>query len=143
MIPRKGIHRVVHGHTKGWSAVIRRASGEQTKLFSDNVHGGRIKAYKAASRWYEETAPLYPLKTRLHRITTIRRNNRSGVCGVYRWPADGSTIHGAYWGCQWVDKPNSIPMRRKFSIAFYGEHGAKELAIKARKSAIEVLNRST
>jgi hypothetical protein len=141
MKPRKGIHRVVHSRsrTKGWSAVIRRASGEVTKLFSDNVHGGRVKAYQAASKWLELTLPLYPLATRIDRMVKVRRNNRSGVPGVYRYPATGEKVVDAYWGCQWVNEPNSKPTRRKFSIACYGERGSKQLAIKARNSAIASL----
>jgi hypothetical protein len=138
--PRKGIYRVVHRTgTKGWSAVIRRASGEVARLFSDNVYGGSRKAYRVASTWYEQTLPHYPLATRIGKMTTIRRNNQSGVSGVYRWPANGGNRPGACWAAQWVVESRQVPVRRKYSIAFYGEQQAKDLAVKARNAAIKKL----
>jgi hypothetical protein len=141
MKPRKGIRRAVSkkSRIRGWYATIRRASGNTSRLFSDGVYGGRLEAYRAASKWYEDILPSYPLKTRLAKMSKKRSNNRSGIPGVYRWPASGKNIPGAYWGAQWVNEPNDRPNRRKYSIATYGETSAKKKAIAVRKKAILAL----
>jgi hypothetical protein len=141
MKPHKGIHRVVHDgrRSKAWAAIIRRVSGEESKIFTDSVYGGSAKAYRAAVAWYEALVPKYPVASRVQRMHTLRTNNRSGITGVYRWPADGSKRTEAYWGAQWVVSEWDKPKRRKFSIALYGERGAKRLATEARKAALETL----
>ncbi len=110
------------------------------RLFSDGRHGGKRPAYRAAVAWVDEQRERYPLVPRRTRMTTLRRNNRSGVPGVYRWPADGRDTPGAYWGAQWVARPNDRPRRRKFSIALHGESAAKRLAAKTRRLAIAVMS---
>lgn len=142
MEPHKGISRIVSdaSRTKGWKVSIMRASGVANRLFSDGVHGGSDKAYRAACAWYESILAQLPLATRIGKMAKLRRNNRSGVSGVYRWPASGEDSSGAYWAAQCAITPLQKPVRRKFSIAFYGELQAKELAIKARN---EFLQRSS
>src|ERR1035437_6885784 len=115
----KGIRRIdcARSRTRAWHAIVRRASGEIGRTFSDGGYGGRLAAYRAAKAWYEKAEADYPLMTRLARMSAIRTNNRSGVAGVYRWPADGTNMNGAYWAAQWVISENQMPVRRKFSIA--------------------------
>jgi hypothetical protein len=139
---RTGIIRVVHApsRTKSWVAVIRRASGKITRSFSDGVHGGYYKAYRAAVAWRSRMLPHYPAQTRLAKMKTISKNNHSGTTGVYRWPADGSHRPGAFWGAQWTENPGDRPTRRKFSIAAYGERQAEQMAIGARQAALEKMS---
>lgn len=134
--PRKGICRVDDPlrRTRGWTATIRRSSGDAARVFSDGVYGGRKEAYRAASAWYVSALKLFPLIPRPERMAIIRRNNRTGVSGVYRWPANGEDRPGAYWAAHCVREPtDKRPARRKFSVACYGEHEAKALAIQARR----------
>jgi hypothetical protein len=139
--PRKGIRRIIHpgSRTKGWKVTIRRASGEVEKLFSDGVYGGRLSAYRAASAYYEEMLPHFPLASRIGKMTTVRCNNRSGISGVYRWPANGEGRPNAYWAAQWVSIEDNRTLRRKFSIAHYGEIQSKKLAAQTRREALKKL----
>lgn len=141
MKPRKGIHRAIHrtSGTGSWVAIVYRVSGKASKAFTDSVHGGSKPAYRAASAWYTQMSQQFPLATRVDRMLTLRGNNRYGITGVYRWPANGEDREGAYWAAQWVVTPWEPPVRRKFSIACYGERQAKKLATQARNNALNAL----
>ncbi|HSY26203.1 MAG TPA: AP2 domain-containing protein, partial [Burkholderiaceae bacterium] len=101
--------------------------------------GGRRKAYNAANDWYSVHLPLYPAASRVQRMTTLRSNNRSGVTGVYRWPASGENCVDAYWAVQWVESKLHKPKRRKFSIKRFGERKAKAMAVDARSTALALM----
>lgn len=135
----KGITRVDDDrkHSHGWKATVSRLSGRAQRLFGDKTHGSRKAAYEQAVAWVNEQFKKYPANRRVDYINFLRRNNRSGVPGVYRYPADGSDRPGAYWGTKWVVSPNTPPKQRKFSIAVYGESQAKWLAIQARIKGTE------
>jgi hypothetical protein len=141
MATRKGVYRIRHGRGRSdaWAAIIRRVSGDAAGVFTDSVYGGSKQAYRAAVAWYEAMEPRYPAATRVQRMVTLRSNNRSGITGVYRWPATGENRVGAYWAAQWVESEWERPKRRKFSIALYGERKARRLAIEARDSALAQL----
>jgi hypothetical protein len=137
----KGITRIDNerNHTHGWSATVNRASGKIHRVFSDRINGGWEAAYQLAVAWVKEHFEKFPLKSRTARNNTLRRNNRSGVPGVFRYPTDGSTRPGAYWSAQWVIVPHARPTVRKFSIAHYGESQAKWLAVQARIKAVAAM----
>ncbi len=141
----KGTRRIDNdaSRTHGWTATVYRRAGRSVRLFSDGRHGGHRRAYRAAVAWIKEEWKRLPNVPRLERMATRRRNNRSGTSGVYRWPADGRDVTGAFWGAQWVVKPNNPPQRRKYSVARYGENTAKALARRARRRAIAALRAST
>lgn len=136
----KGISRIDDDrkHSHGWKATIRRASAYIQRIFSDGSNGGREAAYQVAVAWVNEQFKKYPVKSRLDSIQHLRRDNRSGVSGVYRYPIDGSNPPGAHWGAKWRLTPNTLPQNRKFSIARYGEEKAKRLAIQARIQGVKV-----
>jgi hypothetical protein len=108
-------------------------------IFVPLMYGGSKPAYRAASAWYAQMSQKFPLANRVDRMLTLRGNNRSGITGVYRWPANGEDRQDAYWAAQWVTTPWEQPVRRKFSIAYYGERQAKKLATQARNNALDAL----
>lgn len=134
-----GIARRTTYRTTGWQIEIKRHSGTVSKLFSDGRYGGKARAYRAAQGHLKAMERAYLLLPRLERMRLRRRNNRSGVSGVYRWPADGSDIPGAYWAAQWVEREGEPPRRRKFSTAKYGEATAKKKAVEVRRQALSRL----
>jgi hypothetical protein len=138
----KGIRRIdcARTRTKAWHATVSRLSGKLERTFSDGVHGGRREAYLAAREWYEKAVAALPLVPRIVRMATRRSNNRSGVSGVYRWPADGGNVPGAYWSARWVVVPGQRPVIRKFSVALYGERVAKQMAVDARCEALKTID---
>lgn len=140
-MPQKGIRRVdcKATRTHGWYATVRRKSGELTRVFSDGRYGGRRVSYRAAVAWIAEQWKRCPTMPRAKRMSLLRRNNRTGISGVYRWPADGRDITGAYWAVQWVPVPKQPPVRRKFSVSHHGEQAAKRLAAKVRRAAVSAI----
>lgn len=142
MEKEKGLIRVECevNRTVAWKAVIRRASGEIERYFSDGKYGGREAAYVAAATWLATQWAKFPLMSRVKRVSIVRRNNRSKEPGVFRWPADGRGVPGAYWGAQWVPVPGGKPKRKKFLVATYGEHGAQQLASAERKRALRAMS---
>ncbi len=141
IIPVKGITRIDHelSSTKAWHVTLHRASGNLERTFSDGVYGGKEDAYRAALEWRDQKVSECPLMPRVARVSIIRKNNRTGVAGVFRWPADGSMVKDAHWGVQWVEVEGAKPVRRKFSIKRYGEQTAKLLAVAARENALASL----
>jgi hypothetical protein len=86
-----GITRIDHeaSSTKAWHVALNRASGRLDRTFSDGVYGGKAAAYRAAIDWRDQAVAKSPLMPRIERVSAIRKNNQSGVSGVYRWPGDG------------------------------------------------------
>lgn len=64
----------------------------------------------------------------------IRIDNSSGITGVARYSSRGTP----YWKATWSDEGKR--KSKSFSIAVYGEEGAKDEALSARKTAIKNLN---
>ncbi len=139
--PVKGITRIDHelSSTKAWYVTLNRVSGKLERTFSDGVYGGKEAAYQAAQEWRDQKVKSLPLMPRVMRVSVLRKNNRSGMAGVFRWPADGRDHKGAYWGVQWVETQRAKPVRKKFSIKRYGEQGAKLMAVSERESALASL----
>lgn len=70
-----------------------------------------------------------------HQNMPMQKNNSSGITGVYRSKyKDGKEFWHGFW------KENGKNISKAFSIKKYGEEGAKEMAIKARRDALSKLN---
>jgi hypothetical protein len=135
---RLHISRVEHA-SRGeyWVVRVIRRGVTKNKVFSDAVFGGKQLALKAARAWRDDfvaAAPDNPYD--LHRRLVRRRNNRSGIPGVARY--DGGAHRKPFWTAYW-DDPEKGRRSRKFSVALHGEHGARELAIEARREALRQL----
>lgn len=141
IVPARGITRIdcEVNLNKGWHVTLNRASGKLERTFGDGAYGGKAGAYGAAKDWYQQAVLECPLMPRVKRVSVIRSNNRSGMAGVFRWPADGSAAKDAFWGVQWVETEGAKPVRKKFSIKRYGEQEAKIMAVAARENALASL----
>ena len=86
MKTRKGIRRVAdtQARRKGWQVSLNRQSGKIYRLFTDGIHGGYHKAYRAACTWLDSVLPLHPTLDRLVKMQSTWKHNRSGTTGVYR-----------------------------------------------------------
>lgn len=135
-----GIYRIddTNNSTHAWVVTLRRHSGDLTEYFSDGKHGSAGQALDAALRRRDELHTLYPVRDQVARMTQLRRNNRTGVSGVYRWPADGSAVKGCFWGAQWPG-PDGKARHKKFLISVHGEEGAKAKALAERRRALRSL----
>jgi hypothetical protein len=125
--------------THGWIVFAQRRRQVFTKHFADGVHAGRNQAYRAASEYRTRLISEYRTRlikehvglTRAEYASILRRNNTSGAPGVCKY---GS----GHWVAFWPTVPGRT-QRVKFSVAKYGEKKAFELAVAARRRALERL----
>ncbi|MGH8579129.1 MAG: AP2 domain-containing protein [Gammaproteobacteria bacterium] len=117
--------------THGWIVFAQRRKQIFTKHFSDGVHGGKSQGYRAARKYRERLIKEHVGLTRAEYASILRRNNTSGVPGVCKY---GS----GHWVAFWPTLPGKT-RRVKFSVPKYGEKKAFELAVIARRRALEGL----
>lgn len=118
--------------THGWVVFAQRRRQVFTKHFSDGMHGGKREAYRAARKYRGRLIDEHIGLTRAEYASILRRNNTSGVPGVCKY---GS----GHWVAFWPTVPGKT-RRVKFSVAKYGEKKAFELAVAARRRALEGLH---
>ena len=129
-----GIHRIDNpsNRTYAWVVRIQRRSQIHTKYFSDQIYGGRSRAYKAARAYHEELRRTLRPLTRIEFAQIKRRTNRTGYVGVVKYETTDRTSIRRYWIATWPTK-NGERKQRKFSIRKYGEQRAFLLACRARR----------
>ena len=141
------IYRVDHNesHTHSWFVTIQRRGRVYHRHFTDSVYGGKRKALDTAKLYRDSLiASLRPL-TRPERCRIRKKNNRSGISGVTRIEAversRGRIYPRRYWLAQWPIGNGKAKMK-KFSITRYGERGAFQRALRARREALARLART-
>jgi len=140
----KNIYRIDHerSQTHSWFVTVQRRGQIYYRHFTDSVYGGKRRALDAA-RTYRDglVASLVPL-TRPERCRIRKKNNRSGISGVTRIDvintSRGRSYRRQYWLAQWPIS-NGKAQTRKFSITRYGERGAFQRALRARRQALKYL----
>jgi len=143
--PENTLHHIYRmdiekGSVHTWQVKAVRFNIIKTKNFSDTTYGGRDKALQAAIRYRDELLAQTDLFA--HQMwlrSVIRRNNTSGIPGVTRCEQrDKRSPNSRYvcWTAQWTDE-HGIRCQRGFSVARYGEHEAKRLAIVERESQLK------
>lgn len=143
------------GTTRGWNVRLpahrapRRGGGKRaaavpvrhSRFFADRKHGGKRPALVAARAFRDETLAELPAGNPLGHVGQMSRRNTSGIVGVRRGVYhDGVEGHAAYefWAARWPNGRGG-ESNRSFSIALYGEHDAKRLAVMARREGVEEL----
>lgn len=135
----KGLSRIEYGSSKGWLVRAYRNNATYSKLFSDTVYGGKIKAKKAAMAYKKE---LYSKVRTIEKTRSSRRivhnnaRNKSGILGVCRTKKRSASgnVH-EYYSVSWRPSPNTQKCTT-FSITKYGEKKALNLAIALRKEKL-------
>ena len=138
------------GATHGWQVrgrATRKGRGKRasykSRMFSDNVYGGRDEALAAAEKFYENikndpewfppvrTAEQPPYHYKLSRA------NKSGVNGVHRVKERVEKRSGrtkpAYWVATFADPRKGRQGHKGFSVNEYGEAEARRLAVEFRQ----------
>ncbi|MFN3985916.1 MAG: AP2/ERF family transcription factor [Rhodocyclaceae bacterium] len=118
----------------GWKVMIRRRGVLFERTFNARDFGGFDGARQAALALRDEIIRDNPLMSKREYCATLRSNNTSGVTGVHR-VRDRT---GEHWkAC--VHVPDGRRKTRQFSIAKYGEDGARRLAIEARRKLLALV----
>ena len=140
----KHIYRIDHdkSHTHSWLVTVQQRGRAYHRHFTDSVYGGKSKALDAAKIYRDSLINCLRPLTRPERCRIRKKNNRSGVSGITRIEAfeksRGRVYHRRYWLAQWpIGK--SKAQKKKFSITRYGERGAFQRAVHARRQALKRL----
>jgi hypothetical protein len=123
-----------------WRVSLSRRGKRYVKNFADKKYEGKMKALAGAKKYRDELVSENPPLSRKEFCSILRRNNKSGISGVctYGKPftlKDGTVKKNWYWEATWPagdgKQANMI-----FSVNEYGDDKARELAIRARRSAM-------
>lgn len=132
------ITRMDHGNTHGWWVrVYKDSKPVESKLFSDGVHGGKLKAKKKAQAHRDAVVrkhrivPVHLRKTREH---SVDKRSTSGVVGVTLSRAEKAGSLRVHWSARFMEKGRQRNV--SFSVRKYGYEGAFRRALKARCGAI-------
>ena len=117
---------------KGWQVRVPKwVTGKaHTKLFSDSVYGGKMKAKKEAESYFLNILDAHGVEA--NRISQVKRFNHLEAVGVSlttdnRRPGEHKWSFCAYW----IHK--SRQRKRTFTICTHGFSKALEKAVKARE----------
>ena len=132
------ITRMDHGNTHGWWVrVYKDSKPVESKLFSDGVHGGKLKAKKMAQDHRDlvvkknKIVPVHLRKTREH---SVDKRSTSGVVGVTLSVAEKAGSLRVHWSARFMEKGRQRNV--SFSVRKYGYEGAFRNALKVRFTAI-------
>jgi hypothetical protein len=121
---------------------IRSKNQAVTRHFSDSVHGGKRKALKAALAFRDEMLAKLRDADYSTWLRRKRSNNTSGIVGVARYvnvsKSEDHPQEYPYWQAFWRNREGKRHSRT-FSVLTYGERKARQLAIVARKTALQEL----
>jgi len=128
-------------NSHAWRVSLCRHGKRLVKNFPDKKHGSRNSALFKATEFRDQLLLKYPPISRKEFCNAKRRNNKTGITGVYKYRKnyqlkDGSTREIWYWEANW---PNAVgkSMSKSFSIKRYGEELAKQMAISARVAGMK------
>lgn len=118
----------------GYLVNLSRQRVKHVRRFSDGIHGGKREALKAARAWREAVIRDNPPLSRQQFSRILRKNNTSGVPGVYALKNGAGEVAG--WAAQWLQPGSARYLIRKFSFSMHGAARAKRLAIAAREEGL-------
>ncbi len=116
--------------THAWLVQVERRGHIKTKLFTDNIFGGKQNALSAALEYRDSLIiAAFPAEHNLWHRTIVRRNNTSGIPGVGLYRKENGAEK---WVAFWTDE-NGIRRSRTFAVKTHGKRKAKQLAIAERQ----------
>lgn len=140
----KHISRVEQEKKKqyGWFVRIMRDGVTHQKFFYDSVHGGKSSALLRAIAFRDDLLQLYPKPKHGNLFNRLTKRNTSGYPGINKTRARKRGISYEVWQAGWV-LPDGRQVTRKFHFSPDGrsEKEARELAIRARRKGVEMIER--
>jgi len=130
----RNVGRVDREHFHGWVVVMkRRGRNVGGEHFRDALYGGRMKALRAAIARRDELEAELPPATHLRERDSRSKTGMAGVTVVMRRRRKRVL---RYWLANWVELEGRR-VQRSFSVSKYGEGRARDLAVGARREAVE------
>lgn len=117
---QKNITRFDYGKTHGWWVRFQRSTESGTKrvvskMFSDAVHGGKMRALRAAIAWRDQTAAT---------IRPARRRTALGI-GYVKRVEIARRVGASPVYLAWIRMPDGRAASTSFSIDKWGAREAK------------------
>lgn len=130
-------------NTHAWRVSLCRRGKRLVKNFPDKKCGGRGKALTQAMAYRDHLLIEHPPISRKEFCDTKRRNNKTGITGVYKYSKpyklkDGTIKESWYWEANW---PNAAgeSISQAFSVKRFGDEFAKQMAIRARAAGLQTV----
>lgn len=152
MRPNNGKSKVMYGisriddyvhRTHAWRVSLCRRGKRLVKNFPDKKHGGKAKALASAKEYRDKLLLQYPPISRKEFSSARRRNNKTGITGVYKYAKrfelrDGTIRESWYWEANWPTERGESA-HESFAVNQYGEAVARQMAIRARERGMRAL----
>lgn len=136
----RGISRMNYESTKnGWLVRYTTEGVTFNKLFSDSNYGSSEASLAAAEKFFDEIRTLFPPPTWEEFIKKMGVDPESGVVGVGRRRHRHKDKYYYFWEAR--ASLDGKEVKRRFSVAKYGEEEAKRLAIATRKAMEPLLEK--
>lgn len=123
-----------------WRVSLLRHGKRLVKNFPDKKYGGSEAALTKAIRHRDEIIRDYPPISRKQFSNAKRRNNKTGITGVYKYnksyiSRDGTARDNWYWEANWPTAESESACQ-SFSVKRYGDALARQLAIRTRNEQL-------
>jgi hypothetical protein len=130
-------------NSHAWRVSLQRYGKRYVKNFSDKKCGNKKAALYKATEFRDQFLLEYPPITRKAFCNAKRRNNKTGITGVYKnrkvYQLKNGTIKESwYWSANWPDATGES-ICKSFAINRFGEDLAKQMAITARKVGLQTV----
>lgn len=127
-----------------WRVSLRRRGKKLVKNFADKKHGGKEIALALAKKHRNELLEKNPPISRKEFSCVLRRNNKTGISGVYKYAKrytlkDGTEKEIWYWEANWPTEVG-VSGHKSFSVNRFGEEVARQMAIRARETRLANLS---
>jgi len=124
-----------------WRVSLCRHNKRHVKNFTDRRCGGKSAALKQAQQYRDELITNLPPITRKEFSNSKRRNNKTGITGVYKYCKsyvlrDGTIKENWYWEANWPAEVGKS-FKKSFAVRRYGDELAKQMAIRARNDGMK------
>lgn len=141
-----GISRIddyVH-RTHAWRVSLCRRGKRLVKNFPDKKYGSQAKALVQAKAHRDQLVLENPPISRKEFSSSKRRNNKTGITGVYTYAKsfelrDGTIKESWYWEANWPTERGESE-HQSFAVNQYGEEVARQMAIRARERGMRQLS---
>lgn len=140
-----GISRIDNDQhsTHAWRVSLIRRGKCLVKNFPDKKLDGADKALQKAKDYRDQLLIEHPPISRKEFCNAKRRNNKTGITGVYKYRKtyqlkDGSIKETWYWEANWPDAEGKS-VTKSYSVKRFGEPLAKQMAMRARESGLQTI----
>ena len=128
-------------HTHAWRVSLVRNGRKFVKNFADKKLGGKNQSLLFATQYRDQLVGTYQPLSRQEFCNARRRNNKTGITGVYKYKKsyitkDGQMHHLWYWEANWPTVEGKSA-KQTFSVKEFGDETAKQLAIRSRKEGLQ------